>query len=897
MPRPALPLPGTAGLLLAVLLLLLPAPAPGQSAGNPSVPRIGLVLSGGGGRGFAHLGVLQALEEAHVPLYCIIGTSMGAVIGGLYASGYTPAEIDSLLGRYSWGDLFDDRPDRRLMYTGRRDVSDRHLVEIRLQGLRPRWARNLSTGQRVSQALTEMVWRAPIQGFGDFDQLRVRFRAVATNLESGQRVELGGGDLAEAMRASMSIPILFQPVLLDGRLLVDGGLSANIPVETARKLGADLVIAVDVTSPLRGPEDLREAWELADQVVAIMQAEANQRSRQEADILVRPDMPPMAMNIVGHRAEQVAAGRRAMLGEHAHLRRLLSARCDSSSAINGIAGLPLNFELLEEEVWRPIEELPEARTPACPLLRGLLVERPASVADPQRLWRDLLDCGCFLDVRCDTIHLDQPGESSHSFIRVRLQTHAVVGGVRLHGLEELPRRMSSTAWRHLALDSLFGGLAGSPLRRIHLDEAANEALNRLRRAGYTLSRLDSAALWGDTLHLHVDPGRMDDLRLDGLRLLRPGILRREFRPRPGELFTVAQADRSIRRLYATGLFDQVYLRLEREGNRNVAVLHALEKDFPALRGGLRYGTAREGEGFVQVLWENLLGRSLRGDLFWLSGARRAEQRVSLESDRIWHTWLTTRLSASRSLRDFWLEGAAPATAGVRHPVHRENRGIQIRVGQQIQRLGTVYASGAFEWDEEDLGPVHRHRQLTRLGLLSVVDSRDRRSLPRRGEHHRVSFEQLLPRAESGDAAFRAMAETDTWRSLGRHTGQFSLVLGQSDSPQRRDQFEFGGDDWLRTLMPLQAAGRQAMGFRARWRAQLMPGPWGDWLASLRWSALGLSDELDHWPHRRDFVQELSLALHLDSSVGELAVGLARQTESGPLGQPGLSLWADLGYSF
>lgn len=800
-------------LLAALVLMALPAMSTQQSA-----PRVGLVLSGGGGRGFSHIGVLRELERQHIPLYCIVGTSMGAVVGGLYASGYSPAEIDSLLGRYSWGDLFEDRPDRRLMYTGRKEVSDRHVLEVRLNGLKLQWARSLSTGQRVSQALAEMVWRAPLQSFGDFDRLRVRFRAVATNLETGSRVDLGGGDLAEAMRASMSVPILFQPVQLDGRRLIDGGISANIPVETARNLGADLVIVVDTTSPLRRESDLREAWEMADQVVTIMQAETNRASLLQADLVLRPASAPGHMNDLDRREALEEEGARAVRDEVDHLRRLLRPAAGGEGA--------------------PVEAPRPARTAGNPPVLAVT------------------------------------------------------------GLEPLRQAVSARAWQAAGADSLLACVAREARDPARLDSLLETLVVRLRRAGFTLCNLDSLALDGDTLRVVLDPGRLDALRVDGLTRLRPSVLLREFRPRAGEVFQVQRADRSIGRLYATGLYNQVYLRLERENRRNVAVLHADEKAFPALRLGLRYGSAREGEGFFQALWENLLGRSLRGDLSWLAGARRGEQRATLESDRLWRTWLTTRLSARRGTSQFWLEGAgSPLAGGQRAQVRRESRALELRLGQQIQGLGSVHLSGALEWDEEESAGARDTRSLARLGLLSLVDSRDRPDLPRRGEYHRVVFEQLVPRGERGPTAFRAAAEFDSWRSLGRHTGQLSLLAGRTDSRARRDHFELGGDDWLRSVEPSQVAGRQALGARARWRVQAWRGAWGEWSASLRWSALALSGDLEGWPARRDLTQEAALALHLASRLGPLEAGLARVTEAGPASQPGFKVWVDLGYSF
>jgi predicted acylesterase/phospholipase RssA len=877
------------GFLIRLLLPLLLCwacvahAAPPDSVEIPVQPRLGLVLSGGGGRGFAHVGVLRALEQAGLPLYCLVGSSTGAVVGGLYACGYTPDEIDSLLGDWSWGDLFQDRADRRLMYTGRREHSDRHLLEVRFEGWKLQWVRSLSSGQRVSQALAEMVWRAPIQGFGDFDRLRMRFRAVATDLRSGLRVELGGGDLAEAMRASMSVPFLFQPVTLDGRLLIDGGIADNIPVETARKLGADVVLAVDVTSPLRGEENLREAWELADQIVGIMQAAPNRRSLAAADLVVRPLLPETPMDHFDRRSF-VLAGEMALEAQLDHLRRKLSmhAMRMGEAVEEGLDSLTVDY--WDGEDWRPLEDV----RPGLPDCQGLDSARGVGRLSPSgiaQLRHQLAGCGCFARVEVEA-------DSAAGVRRMRLVPFPVVECVELRGLEDVQRMMTPAQWGSLGLDSLEVRLGmGRPLRRDRLEAEVDALLIRLRRLGYSLCALDSLSLEAGTLFVDLQPGRVDEVLVDGLVRLRPSVVLREFRPRAGELFTVDRADQGIRALYASGLYEQVYLRMSREDDRNVAVIHARERAFPALRLGWRYSSAREGEGFAQLIWENLLRRSLRGEFTWLEGAWRSERRASIESDRIWRTWLTTRFSVWHDWEELHGFHSGPAWPS------RETWVAQVRLGQQIQRLGSVFLSGAVEWREDGGTGTELGSRLVRLGAMSQVDSRDRVVLTRRGELHEVVFEQLVPWGTGDDPAFRASVRLDSWRSAGRHTGHLSLLAGTTDSPARRDHFEFGGEDWVRSLGRADLSARRALGVMGVWRVALGRGERRVWSAAARWAALGLTQDLDSWPRRRDLLQEAGLSLHLDSRVGELVAGLALLTDRGRVENPGARLWVELGHPF
>jgi NTE family protein len=213
-------------------------------------PKIGLALAGGGAKGVAHVGVLRVLEELNVPVDYIGGTSMGAIIGGLYASGMSADELEEVLLEIDWADTLEDQTPRKDLAFRRKEDQRRYLMGLEL-GIKKSgmvWPTGLKTGQKLYFMLQTLT--LPVADVHDFDQLPTPFRAVATDIHTGEAVVLDQGNLATAMRASMAIPTAFTPVVLDGRLLVDGGLSNNVPVDVVRDMGADIVIAVDVGAPL-----------------------------------------------------------------------------------------------------------------------------------------------------------------------------------------------------------------------------------------------------------------------------------------------------------------------------------------------------------------------------------------------------------------------------------------------------------------------------------------------------------------------------------------------------------------------------------------------------------------------------------------------------------------------
>src|SRR5580693_3799492 len=278
-------------------------------------PRICLVLSGGGARGMAHIGVLKVLEELKVPIDCIAGTSMGAVVGGLYASGMTAAQIETTMRSVDWQEAFRDAPPRRDQDFRRKQDDRNFLVRLPL-GLKHGkilLPKGFIQGQKLQETLRQLT--LPFSNSTDFDLLPTPFRAVATDLETGNAVLMDKGDLAIAMRASMSAPGVFAPVELNGRLLVDGGLAENLPINVARAMHADILIVSDVSFPLQPRAALDSALSISNQMLAILVRKDSDRQRASLgpqDILIEPNLGSATAtdftvpNIVIARGEEAA---------------------------------------------------------------------------------------------------------------------------------------------------------------------------------------------------------------------------------------------------------------------------------------------------------------------------------------------------------------------------------------------------------------------------------------------------------------------------------------------------------------------------------------------------------------------------------------------------------------
>ncbi len=227
-------------------------------------PRIGLALGGGGARGAAHIGVLKELERLRIPIDAVAGVSMGAIVGGLYASGKTPDELQELVTSLDWANAFDDQSKREHRSYRRKQDDAAFPIPLEL-GLRDgtlQLPKGLIQGQKLSLILREQLLH--VYDVDNFDNLPTPFRAVASDIQTGDAYVMSGGDIELAIRASMSAPGIFSPVVVDGHSLVDGGLVGNVPVSVVREMDVDIIIAVDVEFPLYPPEQLQSALEITD---------------------------------------------------------------------------------------------------------------------------------------------------------------------------------------------------------------------------------------------------------------------------------------------------------------------------------------------------------------------------------------------------------------------------------------------------------------------------------------------------------------------------------------------------------------------------------------------------------------------------------------------------------
>jgi len=406
---------------------------PGLHSPAADRPRIGLVLSGGGARGFAHVGVLKMLDSLDIPIDCITGTSMGGIVGALYAIGYRGLDLEVLAIRSDWMEIFTDRPPRSMLPYLQKMETGRYQLEFGLKGFKPVAPSGLIFGQNIALLFSSLTF--PYEQISDFDRLPIPFRCVASDLITGERVVLKSGSLSKAMRSTMAIPTVFSAVDWGDSLLVDGGLLDNLPVDVVKEMGADVVIAVDVGYPLRERTQINSAIAVMEQSMAMLGIERRKENMHRVDIFIRPDLTGFTVaDFNGDKIRKILERGDQAAGQNKHslvdLKERLGLTRGKDSTETAWPAVPCRI--------KDIQITGHTITPFQKILEKVAF-KPGDFIDSKRIRERLAEIktgGYFQDLRLETVPVSD--REVRVWIRVREKQKPVIREISIEGNTLLP---------------------------------------------------------------------------------------------------------------------------------------------------------------------------------------------------------------------------------------------------------------------------------------------------------------------------------------------------------------------------------------------------------------------------------------------------------------------------
>lgn len=809
-------------------------------------PKIGLVLSGGGLRGVAQIGALKVLEENNIPIDYIVGTSIGSIVGGLYASGYSPEEIWQITRSIRWNELLRDAPQRSAQFLGEKQKRGRAILQFRLQGFDIALPEAFTPGQKLLDILTGLVLNAPYHSL-DFSQLRVPLRVVTTDILSGKKVVIDHGDLAEAMRASIAIPLLFSPVEMDSVVLADGGLTDNIPVDEAKKLGADIVLAVNTTSLLRNKDDMQAPWQIADQVTTIMQQRHNQEQLAHADLVIGFEDIETSSTDDDSIDQFYQEGQRRMRMRIDSIRQRLlpAAPADKPNRSFWIHQVIIDppgeadlTDLVDTWANRQIGESEIANT----LYRAYSTGGLATA---------------FAEIVAD---------GPDTLLYYRFIANPILEEVSFSGNSVMPDSFLRTS---------FLPLLDKPINIRQSKEAVKEIVRLYRAKGYSLAEVTGIDFShaDHRAYIHISEGKIASIRFSGNEKTKNFVIAREFSLQRDSLFQLSNAKQAVNNVFGTGLFSSVFLKTYPSSQGWKILLDLHENPTMVLRLGAHYDRERKQRAFIEVADENILGSGNDLTLHGQYGSRDAVAAMDFRADRIFKTYLTAQVRIHhQSSKHFFYTGFNRVGE-----YQRRASGAVFNLGQQIARFGTLSAVMRIEkigirsisGFGYDPGMLTIHT----LGLNSEIDTRDQVPFPRSGKFHKFYYEVSSGTFLGADISyFKVQNQLATyWTFRERNTICPKLIWGTSDlTTPFSEYFRFGGEESFYGLREGELQGRHMLLFSLEYR-YFLPKKWlFDMYLSARYD-VGAAWESAVDVQPIDFINGKGIALSFKSPLGPLSV--------------------------
>ena len=838
--------------------------------------KVGLVLSGGGARGITQIGVLRGFEKYNIPIDLIVGTSIGSVIGGFFAAGLTVDQVEESIKSINWNDMFSDDTERQNLFVGQKAINDRYLVNIRFDGMRAFIPTSLTSGQKILSIITEQLYNTNFPAVHNFDELNIPFRAIATDLISGQRLVIGHGDLAEAINASISVPLLFSPVVWDQMLLVDGGLSTNYAVDVAKSLGMDVVIVVDSTSPLRKRDELQAPWEIADQVTSIMQQSTNEEQKQLADLVIKPEIGDIGSSDFGNIDELIIEGELAVDNLASQLYALTESNDLNESQVSyqyDQFNLQSNYQ-------------PDSDNGS----HYLYAENKNSISLSMMKndINNLFSRGIYQSVMASIDSSD-----SVNYLEYYLDVNDVLKSISFEN-------------NTLFIDSLLIGEINNqfnkPINYNLLREGLNEIKQMYRNNGYALVQL--RAIQFDTttgdLNVDIEEGRISDIRIEGNEISNDLIIMREFPLKKGDLYNSKLVKEGIDDIYNTQLFDKVSLNIDFENDKYILVIKVVEKKNIVLRLGGKVGTERGAQIYAEWADENFLGNAYKLGLNGRYGEMDRHIGFKYRADRVFESLLTISFRAYYDWKRFPYIVEDEKVGEYRE----ERRGAKLGLGIQLKKLGQISielglenvkdAPHSGDLNEDQINRVTQNSELRTISVKSVTDKRDDLPFTKSGIYNvwfwETANEQIAESQEKYTKAFVNLEGFYTYWE--RHTFHFRGLIGIGDNTLPFSEwFRIGGLLDFIGLHEYEYFGRQVILANLEYRFLLPLDFISDAYVGFRYDIGGIWETPDLVLKSEDFFSGFGGWIGFNTLLGPVFVGYGKASNKSGV------YYISLGYTF
>ncbi len=825
-------------------------------------PYVGLALSGGGSRGLSQIGVLKAIEEANIPIRLIVGTSMGSIVGGLYSLGYSINELDSIARNTDWDELLavDKRINRRELFVDQKVTEDKAVFTLRLRGLRPVLPTSINDGQKLTNYLNLLTYQGPGRNYENFDDLAIPFRAVCTNLKKGEPVVLGKGSLAQALRASSSVSFLLSPITLDSLLLVDGGLTANIPVKITKELGADFVIAINTTSDLHPEEELELPWVVADQVVSIPMKLLNEIQLKEANAIIQPQLYGKASTDFSQIDSLIAIGYEAGKQKSSEIKQQLDSIFFS--------------RLQKKEVFIKNPVINEESGIGRMYLHNYINRDSISSAE---ILRDLYEINA--TGKYDSIYARITPVNGKNIIRFEGKLAPTITSVQYSGINILnPDTISS----------LIGTITYKTFEPRRVVTFIKSVIDLYRNSGYSLAELESSYFDRNTgvLFLKFNEGVIDSIIVEGNESSNTTIITRELPFQAGSIYTYEAVQRGLSNLRNTNLFDNVFIKVKKVGTKNIVFLSVDEKNSSLARLGFKIANENYPQLNIDIRDENIFGTGTELGLLVYLSQRGRSFIAEHKENRICKTYLTDKSRDFYHFDDIFTykddipESDDEFSRSISGEYRQRSYGLSFSLGTQVGKFGNLIFTGRYGMNGvrnlRENTTKETNERLVSLKVATTIDTQDKYPYPTDGIRLH-GFYELSSSVLGSETGFTNIGgEYKGYITIkDKHTIITGFRIGAADKTLPLYlQYSLGGQYSFFGMRENEFRGRQVFQSSLEYRLMLPVRLFFDTYFMVRYD-LGSIWEVQEQIRFADFRHGLGTTLSFDTPIGPADFSIGR----------------------
>lgn len=773
-------------------------------------PTIALVLSGGGARGFAQIGVLQEFERANIKIDYITGTSIGAILGGLYASGYSAGELDSIVMSTKWENVFTtgNGADRNEYFLDQKLLNDRSILSFRFNNFKFVIPEAMSMGTKYTYFLQNLLWNATYQPFNSFDDLKYKFRAVATDVLSGESISFSSGSLVTAVKASSALPLRYTPVRTENRILVDGGILANVPTEQSIEFAPDMIIAVRSSSPLYVAEDLDKPWNLADQVISVAMKKFEKKSESIADFVLVPQINFHKNTDFTNIDSLIEKGK-------AEARKNITA---IKNRINNYRDSVIDNKL--SKLIAAIQANPKYRFTSMGLAYedSIRLQSLNIYYSSNALQKTIKEFKPYKHLELVYYVLKSSNSVNNPIIEIIVKAEKY-GRISALQLCSDFQDITSPIQDSINLKFMKMWQSSEAIRAIK-----EQVLNQLRAKGVNLASVDSSQISfiGDTIVMNITIPKIRNIIINGNSTISDNLIFRDIIVRSGDFINADKLCKSWENVFSTGWFSSVDLKLQMNEELNMADVYITVKEIgtQAINIGLRLDEARKTRIGLDVIQENLFNFGTRVYARFYGGERDLSANLIAEQPRFVDTYLTFKAHAyytykrlfsykyseNLSNNDFSYQSGKD--------VSTQSYGLRLSAGRQLEKKGRIGVEARFEkqrYYETDINHANKpdFYNLNTLKFETIFDSEDKIDFATKGRVVGLSFETNLLSTSGSQGFSKAILEYKANHTDGRHTWTPGFYFGFADiSTPLPELFDLGGQDDFFGLLEEQEMGRQ-----------------------------------------------------------------------------------------